>query len=63
MVSFGGKNEERKLAWVSWEKICVSKKEGGLAMRNLEVFNNAISKTSLASVTISELTNGQGTEK
>lgn len=40
---FGGqKKEERKMAWVSWEKICGSKREGGLGMRNVEAFNKAM---------------------
>lgn len=38
----GQKDEERKMAWVYWEKICGSERDGGLGMRNLEVFNKAM---------------------
>ena len=39
---WGQQHNEKKVAWVSWEKICRSKKEGGLGMRNLVVFNKAM---------------------
>lgn len=36
---WGSHEEERKICWVSWEDICKPKKEGGLGVKNLEVFN------------------------
>lgn len=32
---WGGKDMENKVAWVRWEEMCKSKKEGGLGFRNL----------------------------
>ncbi|CAA0807144.1 Uncharacterized mitochondrial protein AtMg00310 [Striga hermonthica] len=39
-----GRAEEgyKKLAWVSWEKMCATKNQGGLGFRNLEVFSVAL---------------------
>ncbi|XP_057247591.1 uncharacterized protein LOC130589950 [Beta vulgaris subsp. vulgaris] len=39
---WGQKKEEKKMAWVAWEKMYGSKNEGGLGMRNLVVFNKAM---------------------
>ncbi|XP_021751079.1 uncharacterized protein LOC110716751 [Chenopodium quinoa] len=39
---WGQKGEERKLCWVAWEKLYVSKKEGGLGFRNMKIFNEAL---------------------
>ena len=36
---FHGKN---KMAWLSWDKVCVPKREGGLGFRNLKAFNLAL---------------------
>ena len=30
------------MAWLSWDKICVPKREGGLDFRNLKAFNLAL---------------------
>lgn len=38
----GQKGDERKLAWVAWEKMFVSKREGGLGFRDLRAFNKAM---------------------
>nr|KYP76171.1 Putative ribonuclease H protein At1g65750 [Cajanus cajan] len=39
---WGGKLDEKKKAWVSWEKICRPKKEGGLGIKKLDAFNEAL---------------------
>ncbi|KAK9987796.1 hypothetical protein SO802_028035 [Lithocarpus litseifolius] len=36
------KDKERKMAWVSWEKLCIPKVEGGLGFRDLKAFNLAL---------------------
>ncbi|XP_065637991.1 uncharacterized mitochondrial protein AtMg00310-like [Quercus suber] len=38
----GQKERERKLAWISWEKLCAPKAEGGIGFRDLKAFNLAI---------------------
>ena len=39
---WGQKNKERKVAWVSWEKLCTLKAEGGMGFRDLKAFNLAL---------------------
>nr|KYP34281.1 Putative ribonuclease H protein At1g65750 family [Cajanus cajan] len=39
---WGGKLDEKRTAWVSWEKICRPKKEGGLGIKKLDAFNEAL---------------------
>ena len=39
---WGQKGEEKKMAWVAWDKLYLSKKEGGLGVRNFDVFNRAL---------------------
>lgn len=39
---WGQKEDERKLAWVAWEKMFLPKKDGGMGIRNFEVFNRAL---------------------
>nr|CCA66036.1 hypothetical protein [Beta vulgaris subsp. vulgaris] len=39
---WGQKEEERRVAWVAWEKLFLPKKEGGLGIRNFDVFNRAL---------------------
>ena len=39
---WGQKKDKRKLAWVAWSKLYKSKKEGGLGLRNLKLFNEAL---------------------
>jgi len=34
--------EGRKITWTSWENICKAKKEGGLGIRSIELFNKAL---------------------
>ena len=38
---WGQKGRERRLAWVSWEKLCKPKSEGGIRFRDLKAFNLA----------------------
>ena len=39
---WGQKKEERKIAWLSWQKMCEPKCEGGLGFKNLKWFNMAL---------------------
>ncbi|KAL2895371.1 hypothetical protein RDABS01_011280 [Bienertia sinuspersici] len=39
---WGQKQEERKQAWVAWEKLYQPKKEGGLGVRDMKAFNKAL---------------------
>ena len=39
---WGWKNEERKMAWMSWEKLCMPKASGGMSFRDLRSFNLAL---------------------
>ena len=39
---WGQRGSERKTAWIAWEKLYASKKEGGLGMRNMQMFNKAL---------------------
>uniref|UniRef100_A0A2N9I5I3 Reverse transcriptase domain-containing protein n=1 Tax=Fagus sylvatica TaxID=28930 RepID=A0A2N9I5I3_FAGSY len=39
---WGQKNEERKLHWIRWDKLCTAKPDGGLGFRNLHMFNMAL---------------------
>ena len=39
---WGQRNDERKLAWMSWEKLCASKNCGGMGFKKLKEFNMAL---------------------
>ena len=39
---WGQKQQETKLGWVSWKRMCISKARGGLGFRNLKAFNLAM---------------------
>ena len=39
---WGQKDKERKMAWISWEKLCMPKMEGVMGFRNLNTFNLAL---------------------
>lgn len=39
---WGGSDDNSKIAWVSWEKICRPKVEGGLGIRDWGEFNIAL---------------------
>ena len=39
---WGEKDDERKLAWLSWEKLCMPKSSGGMGFKQLKHFNLAL---------------------
>ena len=39
---WGQKDDERKLAWLSWEKLCMPKSSGGMGFKQLKHFNLAL---------------------
>ncbi|KAE9610108.1 hypothetical protein Lalb_Chr07g0183091 [Lupinus albus] len=39
---WGGDSNSNKINWVKWEKVCQSKKEGGLGIKDLKIFNHAL---------------------
>ena len=39
---WGQKDKERKMAWISWEKLCMPKMEGVMGFRDLNTFNLAL---------------------
>ena len=39
---WGQKDKERKMAWISWERLCTPKAEGGMGFRDLKAFNLAL---------------------
>ena len=39
---WGQKKEEKRVAWMSWEKLCQPKEKGGMGFRDLKGFNKAL---------------------
>ncbi|GAU19703.1 hypothetical protein TSUD_78280 [Trifolium subterraneum] len=39
---WGGSLDEKKINWVKWDHVCLPKKNGGLGVKNLELFNIAL---------------------
>ncbi|XP_057789599.1 uncharacterized mitochondrial protein AtMg00310-like [Salvia miltiorrhiza] len=39
---WGQKNEERRIHWRSWKKLCTCKGDGGLGFRDISLFNQAM---------------------
>ncbi|KAK4400699.1 putative ribonuclease H protein, partial [Sesamum angolense] len=39
---FWSNTERNKIHWVAWDKMCISKKEGGLGFRKMQTFNVAM---------------------
>ncbi|XP_075663437.1 putative mitochondrial protein AtMg00310 [Castanea sativa] len=42
---WGQKKDERRMAWVSWERMCLPKDQGGMGFKDLEKFNLALLAT------------------
>ncbi|KAJ0045278.1 hypothetical protein Pint_05294 [Pistacia integerrima] len=42
---WGQRKDERRIHWLSWDKMCVRKASGGLGFKNLRVFNLAMLAT------------------
>ena len=39
---WGQKGEEKKMAWISWEKLCIPKSQGGMGFKLLKEFDLAL---------------------
>jgi hypothetical protein len=39
---WGSADAKRKVPWISWDRMCVAKRNGGLGFRNFAVFNQAL---------------------
>ena len=39
---WGQKDKERKMAWISWENMCIPKAEGKMGFKDLKAFNLAL---------------------
>ena len=39
---WGQQKEEKRIAWLSWEKLCVPKSCGGMGFKQLKYFNMAL---------------------
>ena len=39
---WGQKQDERKLNWMSWDKLCMPKVDGGMGFKQLKLFNLAL---------------------
>ena len=39
---WGQKKEEKKMVWLSWDKLCLPKEKGGGGFRDLKTFNKAL---------------------
>ncbi|PNX62618.1 cytochrome p450, partial [Trifolium pratense] len=35
-------HDQEQKAWISWDNVCKSKEDGGLGVKNLELFNLAL---------------------
>lgn len=39
---WGSDEHSRNMAWIRWEEVCRPKKDGGLGIKNLQLFNSAL---------------------
>ena len=39
---WGGGSDQRKIAWMKWESVCLPKEKGGLGIKDVRTFNKAL---------------------
>lgn len=39
---WGWRHEDRKIAWIVWDKVCTTREKGGLGVRDISRFNVAL---------------------
>jgi len=39
---WGWGKDKKKISWVAWDKVCEDRTEGGLGVKNLRLFNEAL---------------------
>ena len=39
---WGGGLDQKKVAWIKWETICLPKEKGGLGIKEIRIFNKAL---------------------
>ena len=39
---WGGDQEQHKIAWVKWETVCLQKEDGGLGVKDINLFNSSL---------------------